>query len=194
MILKIYKLGEDVLREKCAPVASEEINDEMRSLFEDMFETMVDANGVGLAAPQVGIAKRFFVVISDDDVKRVFINPQIVATSKELVPYDEGCLSLPGFDEEIVRPAKVTIQALNEFGKPFTLETDGLLARIVQHENDHLDGIVYIDRGDKEFAEKVTEKMRNRLEKARKKEEEKAKKAASIAAKKAAKEASKAKK
>lgn len=194
MILKIYKLGEDVLREKCAPVAPEEINDEMRSLFEDMFETMVDANGVGLAAPQVGIAKRFFVVISDDDVKRVFINPQIVATSKELVPYDEGCLSLPGFDEEIVRPARVTIQALNEFGKPFTLETDGLLARIVQHENDHLDGIVYIDRGDKEFAEKVTEKMRNRLEKARKKEEEKAKKAASIAAKKAAKEASKAKK
>ena len=91
-----------------------------------MFETMIDANGVGLAAPQVGIAKRFFVVISDDDVKRVFINPQIVATSKELVPYDEGCLSLPGFDEEIVRPAKVTIQALNEFGKPFTLETDGL--------------------------------------------------------------------
>ncbi len=194
MILKIYKLGEEVLREKCAPVEPEEINDEMRSLFEDMFETMVDANGVGLAAPQVGIAKRFFVAMADDDVKRVFINPQIVATSKELVPYDEGCLSLPGFDEEIVRPARVTIQALNEHGKPFTLETDGLLARIVQHENDHLDGIVYIDRGDPEFAAKVTEKMKGRLAKAKKKEEEKAKKAASIAAKKAAKEASKAKK
>ena len=129
---------------------------------------------------------------SDDDVKRVFINPQIVATSKELVPYDEGCLSLPGFDEEIVRPAKVTIQALNEFGKPFTLETDGLLARIVQHENDHLDGIVYIDRGDSEFAAKTTAQFKKRLERSAKKEEEKAKKAAKIAAKIAAKNAKKA--
>ena len=191
MILKIYKLGEEILRQKCVPVEPEEINDEMRKLFEDMFETMIEANGVGLASTQVGIAKRFFVVMSDDDVKRVFINPQIIATSKELCPYDEGCLSMPGFDETIVRPAKVTVQALNEFGKPFTLEADGLLARVIQHENDHLDGIVYIDRGDPEFASKVTEKMKQRLEKAKKKEEEKAKKAKSIAAKLAAKEARK---
>lgn len=192
MVLKIYKLGEEVLRKKAAPVEPAEINDEMRALFENMFETMEEAEGVGLAAPQVGISKRFFVAVSDDDVKRVFINPQIVGTSAEIADYEEGCLSLPGVSENIKRPAKVTVQALNEHGKPFTLEADGLLARIIQHENDHLDGIVYIDRGDPEFAAKTTAQFQKRLERAAKKEAEKARKAASLAAKLAAKEAKKA--
>lgn len=187
MILKITKLGEEILRQKCTPVEPSEINDEMRTLFNDMFETMFEANGVGLAAPQIGIAKRFFVVVSDDDVRRVFINPQIISTSSDLCDYEEGCLSLPGFNENIKRPSKVTVQALDENGKLFTLEADGLLARIIQHEYDHLDGIVYIDRGDQKFAIEVTGKMLVRLEKAKKREEAKAKKAASIAAKKAAK-------
>ena len=194
MVLKIYKLGEEVLRKKAAPVEPSEINDEMRGLFEDMFETMAAAEGVGLAAPQVGISKRFFVIVADDDVKRVFINPQIIATSAELCDYEEGCLSLPGISENIKRPAKVTVQALNEHGKPFTLEAEGLLARIIQHENDHLEGIVYIDRGDPEFAAKTTAQFQRRLERAAKKEAEKARKAASIAAKLAAKEAKKAEK
>jgi len=181
--MKIYKLGEDVIRQKCAPVDPSEINDEMRNLFAEMFETMEEAEGVGLAAPQVGIAKRFFVLCADDGVNRVFINPQIIATSENLTDYEEGCLSLPGFNENIRRPEKVTCQALNEFGKAFTVEADGLLARIIQHENDHLDGIVYIDRGDPEFAAKVTAKMAKRLERAQKKEADKARKAASIAAK-----------
>lgn len=189
--MKIYKLGEEIIRQKCAPVDPAEINDEMRALFEEMFDTMYEANGVGLAAPQVGIAKRFFVLCSDDDVNRVFINPQIVSTSQNLVDYEEGCLSLPGFNEVIKRPEKVTVQALNEFGKSFTLEADGLLARIIQHENDHLDGTVYIDRGNPEFAAEVTAKMLKRLERAQKKEAEKARKAASIAAKLAAKAAKK---
>lgn len=185
--MKIYKLGEEVLRKKCIPVEPEEINDEMRSLFSQMFDTMDEAEGVGLAAPQVGISKRFFVVTADDGIRRVFINPQIVYTSSTLSDYEEGCLSLPGFNEVIRRPEKVTCCAVNEFGKPFTLEADGLLARIIQHENDHLDGIVYIDRGNPEFAAKVSAQMQKRLERQAKKDAEKAKKAASIAAKKAAK-------
>lgn len=185
--MKIYKLGEEVLRKKCVPVEPEEINDEMRSLFLEMFDTMDEAEGVGLAAPQVGISKRFFVVTADDGIRRVFINPQIVYTSSTLSDYEEGCLSLPGFNEVIRRPEKVTCSAINEFGKPFTLEADGLLARIIQHENDHLDGIVYIDRGNPEFAAKVSAQMQKRLERQAKKDAEKAKKAASIAAKKAAK-------
>lgn len=192
MILKIYKLGEDVLRKKALPVDAAEIDDTMRTLLDNMFETMTAANGVGLAAPQVGISKRFFVLVADDDVRRVFINPQIVATSAELCSYDEGCLSLPGVSETIQRPTKVTVQALNEHGKPFTLEADGLLARIIQHEYDHLDGIVYIDRGDPEFAAKTAAQFKRRLERAAQKEAEKARKAASIAAKIAAKAAKKA--
>ncbi len=190
-MLKIYKLGEEVLRKKCEAVDPAKIDDKMRALFNDMFETMDAANGVGLAAPQVGIAQRFFVVTSDDGVRRVFINPQIIATSEELVDYEEGCLSIPGFSENIRRPSKVTIQALDENGRRFTLDADGLLARIVQHENDHLDGIVYIDRGDPEFAAKTAAQCQKRLERAKQKEAEKARKAASIAAKLAAKEAKK---
>ena len=191
--MKIYKLGEDIIRQKCVPVEADEINDSLRETFNEMFETMLAADGVGLAAPQIGVAKRYFVIISDDEVRRVFINPQIISTSNDLCDYDEGCLSLPGFNETIKRPSKVTVQALNEFGKPFTLNADGLLARIIQHENDHLDGIVYIDRGDPQVAADITEKMKKRLERAAKKDAEKAKKSAKIAAKLAAKEAKKAK-
>ena len=189
--MKIYKLGEEVLRKKAVPVQPEEINDSLRETFNEMFETMLEADGVGLAAPQIGDSRRYFVIISDDDVRRVFINPQIISTSNDLCDYDEGCLSLPGFNETIKRPSKVTVQALNENGKPFTLDAEGLLARIIQHEYDHLEGVMYIDRGDPNFAADVTEKMKKRLERAAKKEAEKARKAASIAAKIAAKEAKK---
>ena len=189
--MKIYKLGEEVLRKKAVPVQPEEINDSLRETFNEMFETMLEADGVGLAAPQIGDSRRYFVIISDDDVRRVFINPQIISTSNDLCDYDEGCLSLPGFNETIKRPSKVTVQALNENGKPFTLDAEGLLARIIQHEYDHLEGNMYIDRGDPNFAADVTEKMKKRLERAAKKEAEKARKAASIAAKIAAKEAKK---
>ena len=191
--MKIYKLGEEVLRKKAVPVQPEEINDSLRETFNEMFETMLAADGVGLAAPQIGDSRRYFVIISDDEVRRVFVNPQIVSTSNDLCDYEEGCLSLPGFNENIKRPSKVTVQALNENGKPFTLNAEGLLARIIQHEYDHLEGIVYIDRGDPNFAADVTEKMKKRLERAAKKEAERARKAASIAAKIAAKEAKKSK-
>ena len=189
MILDITKLGEDVLRQVAVPVP--EVNDEIRQLAEDMFETMIDANGVGLAAPQIGKSIRMFVLIADDDVKRVFINPQIIKTSEEVCDYDEGCLSIPQVYETISRLAMVTVQARNEKGKPFTLEAEGFLARIIQHEYDHLDGILYIDRGDKAFAEKTAEQFRKRAERALEKEKAREAKARKIAAKITAKEAKK---
>ena len=188
-MIRIYKLGEEVLREKAVPI--EKVTDEIRTLIGDMFEAMVEANGVGLAAPQVGKKLRLFVAVADDDVKRVFINPQIVSTSEEVGDYEEGCLSIPGVYETIRRPVRVTVQALDENGKPFTLEADGLLARIIQHETDHLDGILFIDRGDPEFAEKTKEQFKQREEKAAKRRAEKELKKSRIAAKIAAKEAKK---
>ena len=190
--MKIYKLGEEILREKCEPVKPEEINDEFRSVLNEMFETMISANGVGLAAPQVGINKRFFVAMGDDEIRRVFINPTIIKTSTDLVDYEEGCLSIPGVYENIKRPSKVSVSATNENGKHFTIEeADGILARIIQHENDHLDGVLYIDRGDEDFKNKTVDQFKKRAERAAKKAEEKAKKQASIAAKIAAKQARK---
>ena len=189
MILNIVKLGEESLREKS--VAVEEVNDEIKQLANDMFETMIEADGVGLAAPQIGKNIRMFVIIADDDIRRVFINPQIIKTSEEVGPYDEGCLSIPQVYESIIRPLKVTVQALNENGKPFTLDADGLLARVIQHEYDHLEGIVFIDRGDKAFAEKTEQAFQKRAERAAKKAQEKAAKKARLNAKLAAKEAKK---
>jgi len=191
MILRVTKLGEDILRQVAQPV--QEVNDEIRQLAQDMFETMIEYDGVGLACPQVGKSLRMFVVIADDDVRRVFINPQIIKTSSEVSDYDEGCLSIPQVYETITRPVKVTVQAMNENGKVFTLDADGLLARIIQHEYDHLEGILYIDRGDKDFAEKTTAQFKKRLERSKQKEKEKALKAQRIAAKIAAKEAKKTK-
>ena len=191
MILEITKLGEEILRQKAQPV--EEVNDEIRQLADDMLETMIEANGVGLAGPQVGKSLRIFVAMADDDVKRVFINPQIIKTSEEVGDYEEGCLSIPQVYETITRPVRVTIQAQNEKGKLFTLDADGLLARIIQHEYDHLEGVLYIDRGDKAFAEKTEAQFKKRAERAAQKAKEKEAKAKRIAAKIAAKEAKKAK-
>ena len=195
--MKIYKLGEEILRQKCTPVDKTQINDSFRELLGEMFQTMKKAGGVGLAAPQVGITQRFFVAVADDDVKRVFVNPEITKTSPEVGEFDEGCLSMPGLSENIVRPKRVSVRALNENGKPFFLDdVDGLLARIIQHENDHLDGILYIDRGSKEFKLKAEEHFRKKAEKERKKAAEKEAKRrstdAKIAAKVAAKTAAKA--
>ena len=189
MILPIVKLGEDILRQKAQPVP--EVTDEIRKLAEDMFETMDAADGVGLAAPQIGLSLRMFVLTADDNVRSVFINPQIIKTSNEVGPYDEGCLSIPQVYETIVRPLQVTVQAYDENGKRFTLDADGLLARCIQHENDHLDGVLYIDRGDPDFAQKTEEQFKKRAERAAEKAKEKEAKARRIAAKIAAKNAKK---
>jgi len=165
--MKVYKLGEEVLREKAVPVA--EVTDEIRALISDMFVTMKESDGIGLAAPQIGKSIRLFVVKSDDDVERAFINPQIIATSPETCSYEEGCLSVPKFYEDVVRPERITVQALNERGRRFTLEADGLLARVIQHEYDHLDGILFIDRIASDKKEKIVRKFEEKAEREQKK-------------------------
>ena len=180
MILPIYIYGQPVLRKE-----SEDITPDYPGLAElipNMFETLTASDGVGLAAPQIGKNIRMFVAEADDDVRRVFINPQIIATSDDSVPYEEGCLSVPQVYENIMRPSKVTVQAQDQNGKKFTLEAEGLLARIVQHENDHLDGVIFIDRGDVDFAKKTVEQFAKRAERAEKKAAEKEAKAKKIAA------------
>ena len=184
--MKVYKLGEDILRVKATPLT--EVTDETRILIDDMFATMHEKNGIGIAGPQVGIDKRIFVIELDDEVKHVFINPQIISTSAETSMYEEGCLSIPGVYESIERPVKVTVQAINRDGKPFTLEADGLLARAIQHETDHLDGILFIDRGDPEFCAKTIENFEKKLQRKRQKDAEKKAKAERLARKLAAKE------
>lgn len=138
----IRKFGDDVLRKKCREV--EEIDNRLLTLIEDMKETMYDADGVGLAAPQVGILKRLFV-IDIGEGPLVFINPEILETNGSQTD-DEGCLSLPGETEEVMRPNYVKARALNEKGEEFEIEAEELLARAILHEYDHLNGTLFIDR------------------------------------------------
>lgn len=140
-IRKIRTMGDRILEKTCRPV--EEMTPKIKSLIEDMLETMYDAYGVGLAAPQVGILKRI-VVIDVDEHPWVLINPEIVETSGEQTG-DEGCLSVPGKSGVVTRPNVVTVNALDENMEPFTLTGEGLLARAICHECDHLDGILYVE-------------------------------------------------
>ena len=164
--MKVVRLGDDILRKKAEPVA--EITDEIRELVREMFVTMEEEDGVGLAAPQVGRSIRLFVVKADDHVERAFINPQIIATSQEVCSYEEGCLSIPKMYEDVIRPERITVQARNEKGRRFTLEAEGFLARVIQHEYDHLEGILFIDRIPTEKKLKIEQKF---LKKPEKKEE-----------------------
>ncbi len=135
--------GDEILRKKCKAV--DKFDDKLQVLIKDMLDTMYDADGVGLAAPQVGILKRLFVIdVYDDFGPRIFINPKILKTSGSQIG-DEGCLSVPGESTEIERPNYVKVKAQNEKGEEFILEAEELLARAICHENDHLDGILYID-------------------------------------------------
>lgn len=144
-MLDIYKLGEDILREKTEKIT--EFDDALRVLVDAMFETLDEADGVGLAGPQVGVPKSLFIVsIPDENIKTVFINPQIVETSLETGPYEEGCLSIPGQYFTVIRPLQVTVQAQDIKGKPFTVHAKKLFARVIQHEMDHLEGKLFIDR------------------------------------------------
>lgn len=127
-----------------------EFGDELQTLIEDMAETMYAAPGVGLAAPQIGVSKRLFIidVATEDDEPsdlRIFVNPEIVELGGETT-FNEGCLSFPGIREEIDRAERVKVRALDREGHPFELEADGLLAIAIQHENDHLNGKLMIDR------------------------------------------------
>ena len=143
----IRELGDDVLRKECKTV--KDVNRRTRILIDDMFDTMYEANGVGLAAPQVGILKKIFVVdVGDEEGNHkpfVFINPEILEREGVQVDF-EGCLSVPGKSGKVARAKKVIVKAFNEDMNEFEMEAEGFLARAIQHEYDHLNGIVYVDK------------------------------------------------
>jgi len=147
MLRKILTEPDPILRKKCEPL--EKVDSETKKLMDDMLETMYAAPGIGLAAIQVGILKRLVVIdISKDEEKKkplFLINPQIIHQSKKTSVYEEGCLSLPGQFAEIERPAECTIKYIDYNGKKKDLKSDGLLATCIQHEVDHLNGILFID-------------------------------------------------
>lgn len=152
-MLDIVKIGEDILNQKASVIP--DINENIEHLAQAMLEAMYFGTGIGLAGPQVGELKRIFVCQVPEDEPRVFINPEIIGTSPEQSVAEEGCLSIPGVYADIVRSQKVQVQAWNLDGKPFTLEADGILARVIQHEYDHLNGTLFVDH--------LSEKKRNRV-------------------------------
>ena len=147
MLRKILTEPDPILRKKCEPL--EKVDAETKKLMDDMLETMYAAPGIGLAAVQVGILKRLVVIdISKEEEKKkpiFLINPQIIHQSEKTSVYEEGCLSLPGQFAEIERPAECTIKYIDYDGKEKELKSDGLLATCIQHEIDHLNGILFID-------------------------------------------------
>lgn len=144
-ILDILEFPDPRLRTRAKPIS--ELGEHHRRLIDDMFETMYEAPGIGLAATQVNVHERLLVLdISEDrDQPLVFINPEVTVLDPETGEYDEGCLSVPGFYETVSRPRRVRIEALDRDGKAFTLEAEGLLAICIQHEIDHLDGKLFVD-------------------------------------------------
>ena len=147
MLRKILTEPDPILRKKCEPL--EKVDTETKKLMDDMLETMYAAPGIGLAAVQVGILKRLVVIDiskAEEKKKPIFlINPQIIRQSKKTSVYEEGCLSLPGQFAEIERPAECTLKYIDYNGKEKELKAEGLLATCVQHEVDHLNGILFID-------------------------------------------------
>ena len=145
-IRPIVKYGDPVLRKKADPVS--EITAEVKDLVADLKATLSDAKGLGLAAPQIGVSLRVFIVdLSAVDITaeaKVFINPEIMETSG-MIDYEEGCLSFPGIYQQLSRPNKVKVKAMDENGQEFVITAEGLAARAILHENDHLDGVLFID-------------------------------------------------
>jgi peptide deformylase len=143
----ILILPDPLLRKQSKPV--ERVDAELKRLIDDMFETMYDAPGIGLAAPQLGVSRRLIVMdpAKDDAPKTplVMINPEILDRSEELRLHDEGCLSIPDFTAEIERPAKIRVAYIDREGKPEERELAGIWSTLVQHEIDHLNGILFID-------------------------------------------------
>lgn len=143
-VREILRFGDERLRAHCEPVT--QFNEELWQLLDDMYETMCDADGVGLAAPQLGVAKRVVVIDVDDDNGRIeLVNPVITAMrGRQTEP--EGCLSYPGKMGRVKRPARIKVKALDRYGKPVEYKGSGLLARAFCHEIDHLNGILYKDK------------------------------------------------
>jgi peptide deformylase len=142
--MKVLTLGDEQLKARAHAVSH--INEECVRRAAVMLEIVHKKRGVGLAAPQIGVLERMFVVHVPGDEPRVFINPSIIETSEDQVSCEEGCLSVPGVWAELLRPKSVKVQAWNEQGRPFTLQAGGMLSRVIQHEYDHLEGVLFVDR------------------------------------------------
>ena len=146
--LEIFKLGNDVLRTNAKRIGKVDLD--TRNLAKDMLQSMYSARGIGLAAPQVGISKELLVIdINFEDSAAeplVLINPEITAFGNTLNSYEEGCLSIPGVYLDVVRPSTIKLKFSDEMGRPRKMNADGLLARCIQHEVDHLKGVLFVDR------------------------------------------------
>lgn len=153
-IRKIRTIGDEILRKHCKPV--KEITPRITQLIEDMFDTMYESNGVGLAAPQVGILKQIVVIDVEDGNQYVFINPEIVETSGSQTG-SEGCLSVPGKNGIVTRPNYVKVKAYDAQMNLFELEGEELLARAICHECDHLNGELFVDKVEGELEDVVLE-------------------------------------
>ena len=143
--LKILEFPNPNLRKIAVPVTS--FDNDLKCLIDNMFETMYEANGIGLAATQVDVHKRLLVldVSEERNDPQVFVNPTIDVIESELSDYDEGCLSVPGFYETVSRPKKIKVSAQDKEGSQFEIEADGVLSVCIQHEIDHLDGKLFVD-------------------------------------------------
>ncbi|QEN07830.1 peptide deformylase [Oceanispirochaeta crateris] len=151
----------EVLRTKSTLVTN--IDQELVNYTNQMLKS-IEGIGIGLAAPQVGRNERFFVCQVDQMKPLVFINPEIIGTSEELSSYEEGCLSIPGMYGDVKRPAVIQIQAWNQKGRPFKMEAEGLLATCIQHELDHLNGLLFIDYLSDRKREKLLKKYKKSVE------------------------------
>jgi len=144
---EILTVPDPVLKQKSLPV--EQVDDELRALMDDMLETMYAAPGIGLAAIQIGVPKRVIVMDiarpEEEPAPRYFVNPEILWTSEETAPYEEGCLSVPEIYDEVERPARVKLRYLNYNGETVEEDAEGLFAVCIQHEMDHLEGVLFID-------------------------------------------------
>lgn len=156
-IRSIRTIGDPILEKKTKPV--KEMTDRIKDLISDMFETMYEANGVGLAAPQVGILKQLFVVDIGDGKQYVAINPEITTLGEEVQTGEEGCLSVPGKEGVVTRPMRILMKALNQNMEEYELEASGFLARAFMHENDHLQGILYTEKVEGELEDVVYEEL-----------------------------------
>ena len=161
-ILDILHFPDPRLRQRAREV--DQVDDQLRQLVDDMFETMYQAPGIGLAATQVNVHQRVVVIdiSQDQNQPQVFINPEIVAR-EGIEEMDEGCLSVPGIYERVQRAERIKVRALGRDGRSFELETDGLLAVCIQHEIDHLDGKLFVDY----LSQLKRQRIRKKLEKAR---------------------------
>ncbi len=167
MILPLSYYGSAVLRKKAKPV--EKVTDELKKLCEDMVETMDQNHGIGIAAPQVGVSLRLFVlrnyvILEDGEMQlthpQVYINPKITIHGEDSEVDVEGCLSIPGIREDVERPLKLTVEATDLTGGVFVEEVEGYKARVILHENDHINGVLFIDRIDPKIRKQLDPELR----------------------------------